>query len=187
MLGDAIAISFWPFTGLAAFVYFKIKSSHARIIFLVVLGLWIYLPLLFLFAISGFASMPIVFDCHFTLFVLGIYFLYVGLKGVANDSEAKRKVGTYVLGLTAVACLGLGTWYLGGDYLFPRTSIEGQIQSLRVQRNGSGRYRLPDEFIVEINGQDYKATKQLFTTLHTGETIHAKIGKGSGYIFGVIY
>jgi hypothetical protein len=101
MLGDAIAISFWPFAGLAVLVYFKIESSQTRIIFLVLLGLWIYLPLLFLFAISGFASMPVVFDWHFALFALGIFFFYSGRNAVANDPKAKSKVGSYILGLVA--------------------------------------------------------------------------------------
>jgi hypothetical protein len=115
-----------------------------------------------------------------------LYVLCLMTKAAANGPNIRQKSPKYLfgmlfIGLLAFGPLGLGIWYLGGDYLLPRISIEGPIHNLRVQRH----HRMPDEFIVKIQGREYKATKRLFASLHAGEMITAEIGKGSGYIFNV--
>jgi hypothetical protein len=67
------------------------------------------------------------------------------------------------------------------DHVLERQAVDGVVRQLRVQDTAKG----PNEHLVTIGNETFKATTRLYATLRQGERVRASIGRGSGYIYAI--
>jgi hypothetical protein len=78
----------------------------------------------------------------------------------------------------AVTLSGYASWYLVGDYLLPRRTIEGYVEHAGYHRG----WRSPGWYELFVSGKGYAVTRDVLASLHPGEPIRAEVGVGSGTI-----
>jgi hypothetical protein len=178
---DLIAIAFWP--AVLSFAYWGWRcgeGTRARAL------AWGAASVL---VVGGYAgamafetgSLWILFDFSLGLVLFG-GLLLVAIYAYWTDFPWWSRI---LFGGLGLAFLAMGVGFLASDYLLPRQVVEGTVESLVIRPGdiGSRGYRYPNQPLVEINGQFYKATTRLYSTLRVGEQVRAEIGRGSKFIF----
>jgi hypothetical protein len=172
---DALAIALWPVSIALLLIAWNFRSKRG--VWQAAIGALAYGWLFVLIRVSliGVDSLWLIADVIVGMMLAGGSCLvgwYVGWDVISSW-------GRGVLGLFGVALLGFGSQLLVGDFLLPRLTAQGVVETLHVETRG----REPAKYVVVINKQEFSATTSLHSTLRVGERVRVEAGRGSNYIY----
>jgi hypothetical protein len=112
-------------------------------------------------------------------FETNVFYIAVGLAFLIPIREAMGKA-TVAAAAAGIGLIGLGGWYLIGDFLLPRQPVAGTITGARSAHGKAGPH-----YYAVVDGRSHPITADLFETLHPGDRIEALAGKASGTLFSI--
>ena len=172
---DLFAIAFWPlivlglvFGMIARFV----KPLHSRVrTGMVVVAAGLLLIPFAIVVVLGHASALLVADEYAFMIVIGLVFVLLRPRRLRKPFRA----AALVVGLV---CFGYGLWNFAGDFVLRREEIDGEVTRLEQATSIGFRSR----YAIEVDGQRYATTADLFELAGSGKRVHAEVGRGSGMI-----
>jgi hypothetical protein len=175
MLHNAIAIAFWPaVVGLALTGWLRRRDASTLATTWSAASL-IGIGGIFYITIFDTTSLLVLLDMAVGTILFGALCLLT-VYGCASRLTRLQCIG---VGLLGFAMIGYGSEILIGDHMLAPKAVEGVVRHLRIMPAGRG----PDEYLVTIGDESFKATTRLYATLRPGERVRATVGRGSGYIY----
>lgn len=112
-------------------------------------------------------------------FETDVFYIAVGLAFLLSIRDSMRKA-TAPLAAVGIGLIGVGGWYLIGDFLLPRQPVAGTITGARSTHGKAGPH-----YYAVVDGRSHPITADLFETLRPGDHIEALAGKASGILFSI--
>jgi hypothetical protein len=81
--------------------------------------------------------------------------------------------------LFGLIVLSFSSYWLVGDFVFPRLIMEGRVDSVS---HSSARW---DRFTIVINGERHNTLRDVYLAVGTGDRVRAELGAGSKYVLRI--
>jgi hypothetical protein len=181
---DWIAILLWPMgivgLSLSAWLIWK-HGSKSRIGHNSGLLALVYIAVIIISLSATYnKSLTFLFDAYLGEAFAGL--CLIGFAAILSHPrfQLQRKISAIaLLAASGLFLIYAGVTVLYMDYLVPKTTIEGTIADLRVERCS----QCASTFYADIDGRPRKLTAPSFGAVKVGDHVRAEIGKGSGYVF----
>ncbi len=180
---DIFAIAVWPLMAVGVWLGIKAKGAEGgdpRLSWAFFIGALAFflVPLIVMLSLFSHYSALIIADQYCAMMVAGAFLLFSFPR---KGETTWKNVFSLAIG---IALLAGSSWYLVGDFLVRRQSVEGTILDLRKKRVVSAR-RSRIHYNIDFSKRTYETTFDIYRTVKKGQRIRAEIGQASGLILAV--
>jgi hypothetical protein len=177
MFLDTIAIAFWPVVVGLVLIGWRGRADPNILAPAWAAASLIGIAGIMYTVIFDITSLVVLFNATIGMMLFGTLCLLT-VYGARSRLTRRQCVGITLLGIALIGC---GSEELIGDHVLERQTVDAVVRQLRIHETAKG----PNEYLVTIGDQTFKATTRLYATLRQGDRVRATIGRGSGYIYGV--
>lgn len=182
-LAQFLSVIFTPLLGLTLISAFLSWRIHRKTLPIAAVSPCIFLIVVIYTVLLGEWSVDLLIyrDAVFSVAPIAIgvlIFLNAQVLGFRADKLAK-----YQLIMLLSICAGLSIYLSVAaiqNYAMPHEMVEGKVAAIQHRL-----WRCCGWYALKINGQEYKITRDLLSTVSIGEHVQAEIGMGSDRIFAL--